>query len=146
MIQGYNNNIQVLPTNTSDIKFDVVDIRTRSANCNFPGWLQYTTGTSEFTILDGGLYDIYFKTNVTSATAGAVALAIKSNGSELPGTEVDATVATADDYHNVGLTKAVRTCLRTNTVISVGSIASNGVVDTQAPTIKNSSIIIERVA
>lgn len=148
MIQSVNNGVLVLSTNTSDITFANTDIRTRSANCNFPGWLQHSEGSAQFTILDGGLYEINFNANVTSATAGAVALALKNNGVVVQGSEVDSTVATANDYENVSFTKTLRLCPRANATLTIGSIAaeSGSGTETQVPTVKNANISITRIA
>ena len=148
MIQSLTNEPLVLATNTSDITFANTDIRTRSANCNFPGWLQHSDGSAQFTILDGGLYKINFNANITSATTGVVALALKNNGVVVPATEVDSSVATADEYQNISFTKTIRLCPRANSTITVGSIAtiSGPGTATQVPTVKNVNISIERIA
>lgn len=148
MIESLNNEVQVLTTNTSDITFATTDIRTRSANCNFPGWLQHADGSAQFTILDGGLYQVTFNANITSATTGNVALALKSNGVIVSSSEIDSVVATANEYQNVSFTKTIRLCPRANTTLTIGSIAAvSGIgTATQVPTIKNANIIIERIA
>lgn len=148
MIQSINEDVLVLASNTSDINFANTDIRTRSANCTFPGWLQHSEGTAQFTILDGGLYKITFNANVTSATTGIVALALKNNGVVVQATEVDSNVATAGDYQNVSFTKTIRLCPRANAVLTIGSIpAQSGTGDTtQVPTVKNVNLSIERIA
>ena len=67
---------EVLTSNTDNINFSTIDLRSNSANCC--GWLQYQNGGSEFTILGGGTFIVHFNANVTSATAGQVALALKT--------------------------------------------------------------------
>ena len=52
MIQALQITPEVLTSNIDNINFDTVDVRSRSANCC--GWLQYTPGGSDFTIIGGG--------------------------------------------------------------------------------------------
>lgn len=149
MIQALQILPEILTSNTDDINFDTIDVRTRSATCN--GWLQYQNGSSNFTIIGGGTYQISFNANVTSASTGQVALALKtSNGNDIEGTEVDTQVTTANTYRNVAFTKIITLCPRTNTTISVGSLATIGgvtpAVATQIPTIKDANFVIERIA
>ena len=147
MIQALQIQPQILTSNTDDINFTTIDLRTNSATCN--GWLQYNNGSNNFTIIGGGVFKISFNANVTSATTGQVALAVKSNGNDIEGTEVDTIVVTANEYTNVSFTKVLRTCPRTNTTISVGSLANLGgvtpAVETEVPTIKDANFIIERI-
>ena len=143
--------LQILPealtSNTDDINFSTVDVRTNSATCC--GWLQYSNGSSNFTIIGGGLFEVSFNANVTSATTGQVALALKTNGSDIEGTEVDTQVTTANTYRNVAFTKLIRVCPRVNTTISVGSLPAIGgvtpAVATQIPTIKDANFIIRKI-
>lgn len=148
MIQALQILPQILTSNTDDINFTTIDLRTGSASCN--GWLQYNNGSNNFTIIGGGVFEIDFNANVTSAETGQVALAIKSNGNDIEGTEVDSNVATANVYQNVSFTKVIRTCPRTNTTFSIGSLATVGgvtpAVDTVAPTIKDANLVIRRIA
>ena len=65
MIQAYLREPQVLSSNSDNINFDFVDVRSRSADCC--GWLQYMPGGSDFTILGGGTFIISFNCNVSSA-------------------------------------------------------------------------------
>ena len=144
--------LQILPetltSNTDDINFSTTDIRTNSATCC--GWLQYNNGGSNFTIIGGGLFEVSFNANVTSATTGQVALALKTNGSDIEGTEVDTQVTTANTYRNVAFTKLIRVCPRVATTISVGSLPAVGgvtpAVATQIPTIKDANLIIRKIA
>ena len=149
MIQALQITPEILTSNTDDINFDTIDVRTRSATCQ--GWLQYQNGSSNFTIIGGGTYKINFNANVTSEATGQIALALKtSNGNDIEGTEVNVDIATANNYVNVSFTKIITLCPRTNTTISVGSLATiSGVtpaVTTEVPTIKDANFIIERIA
>ena len=149
MIQTLQITPEILTSNTDNINFDFIDLRSRSANCC--GWLQYMNGNSEFTIIGGGTFRINFNANVTSAVAGQVALALKSStGTDIEGTEVDVDVTTPDVYTNVSFTKLIRVCPRVNTTIAVGSLPAIGgvtpAVVTQIPTIKDANLIIEKIA
>ena len=149
MIQTLQITPEILTSNTDNINFDFVDVRSRSANCC--GWLQYMNGGSEFTIIGGGTFKISFNANVTSATAGQVALALKTGtGTDVEGTEVDVDVTTPDVYTNVSFTKLIRVCPRVNTTIAVGSLPAIGgvtpAVVTQIPTVKDANFIIEKIA
>ena len=149
MIQALQITPEVLTSNTDNINFDTVDIRSRSATCC--GWLQYMNGGSDFTIIGGGKFVVDFNANVTSATAGSVALALKtSTGSDIEGTEVDSVITTAGEYQNVSFTKIIEVCPRVNTTISVGSLPAIGgvtpIVATQIPTIKDANLIIRKIA
>ena len=149
MIQALQITPEVLTSNTDNINFDVVDLRSRTANCC--GWLQYMPGSSEFTIIGGGTFEVSFNGNVTSTTAGQVALALKTGtGTDVEGTEVDVNIATVGTYENVSFTKIIKVCPRVNTIIAVGSIPAVGgvtpAVVTQVPTIKDANLIIRKIA
>ena len=149
MIQTLQILPQVLTSNTDNLNYTTTDVRSRTANCC--GWLQYMNGGSDFTIIGGGRFRISFNANVTSETAGALALALKSSlGSDVEGTEMDVTVATAGDYYNISFTKIIEVCNRVNTTIAIGSIPAIGgvtpAVTTEIPTIKDANLIIEKIA
>ena len=119
----------------------------RSANCC--GWLQYRNCGSEFTIIGGGTFRVSFNANVTSTTAGQVALALKTGtGTDVEGTEMDANV-TANTYTNISFDKLIKVCPRVNTTIDVGSLSAIGgvtpAVATQIPTIKDANLVIEKI-
>ena len=148
MIQSVQEAPELLISNTDAIKFADTDLRTQSANC-FNGWLNHNEGSAQFNIVAGGIYEIDFNANVTSATAGNVALAIFTDGSQLAGSEMDAPV-TVGVYSNVSTKKYIRVCGRgsvTLTIASVPTITYDGTTtDTQIPIVKNASISIRRYA
>lgn len=152
MIQTLQITPEILTSNTDNINFDTVDLRSRTANCC--GWLQYMPGGSDFTIIGGGTFKVSFNANVTSDTAGIVALALKSaTGTDVEGTEMDAEITTAGNYINVSFTKLLRICPRVNTTIAVGSLPATQTgtttlvnTETQIPTIKDANFIIEKIA
>ena len=148
MIQTIQILPQVLTTNTDDINFSTIDVRSRSANCC--GWLQYMPGGSNFVIIGGGRFKISFNANVTSDTAGALALALKSSlGSDVEGTEMDTVIADAGDYQNISFNKVIEVCPRVNVALAIGSLAAIGgvtpAVETEIPTIKDANLIIEKI-
>ena len=151
MIQSVQEQELILTSNTSPITFADTDIRTASANC-FNGWLNHNEGTAQFNLVSGGLYEIDFNANVTSATVGVVGLGIFTDGVKLNGGEADVVVATAGEYSNVNMKKYVRVCGRgsvTVTINSLPTITYNGgatpvVTDTEIPIVKNANIIIRR--
>lgn len=149
MIQALQITPEILTSNTDNINFDTIDLRTRSANCC--GWLQYIPGGSDFTIIGGGTYKVSFNANVTSSTAGQVALALKTaTGTDIEGTEMDSEITTPDVYTNISFTKILRVCPRVNTTVAVGSLPAIGSVTpavvTEIPTIKDANLIIEKIA
>lgn len=151
MIQTLQILPQILTSNTDNINFTTTDVRSRSANCC--GWLQYMNGGSDFTIIGGGRFKISFNANVTSDTAGTLALALKSSlGSDVEGTEMDVTVETAGDYYNISFTKVIEVCPRVNTTIAIGSLPATITgtttlesVVTEIPVIKDANLIIEKI-
>jgi len=148
MIQSLQEQELTLTSNTSAITFSDTDLRTNSANCQW-GWLNHNEGQATFNIVTGGIYEIDFGANVTSATAGNVAFAIFADGTQLSGTEMD-TPVTVGTYTNISTTKYIRVCGRGNvsiTVRSVPSITYDGTTtDTEIPIVKNVNIAIKRVA
>ena len=148
MIQALQVTPEVLTSNTDNINFDVVDLRSRTANCC--GWLQYMPGGSDFTIIGGGTFKISFNANVSSAVGqGAIALKT-STGSDIEGTEMDFNTTTEGVYNNISFTKIIRVCPRVNTTIAVGSLPALGGLTpqtaTEIPTIKDANLIIEKIA
>ena len=77
MINSVQETAITLASNTSNIPFSTDVVRTRSANCC--GWLNHSAGSTQYQITMPGLYEARFNANITSATAGDVALGIKSN-------------------------------------------------------------------
>ena len=150
MIQTIQILPQTLTSNTDNINFTTTDVRTRSATCC--GWLQHMKGGSDFTIIGGGRFKITFNANVTSDTAGSIALALKTaTGTDVEGTETDAVIAAPGDYTNVSFTKILEVCPRVNTTVAIGSLASLGgvipaVTTVANPIIKDANLIIEKLS
>lgn len=152
MIQSVNELIQILTSNTSTLSFINDDVRSRNANCC--GFLQHDEGSPLYKLLDGGIYKVSFNANVTSATAGTVALGLFQDGILIPGTTVIAEVATAGDYYNVSFDKLIKICCRgdaTLTVASVPSVLTGATLPgtptvTEIPVIQNANLSIVKKA
>ena len=154
MIQSVNEMIQVLTSNSSTLSFVNDDVRTRSANCGCNGWLQHDEGSPLYKLLDGGVYEVSFNANVTSATAGTVALGLFQDGILIPGTTVIAEIATAVDYYNVSFDKLIKICCRgdaTLTIASVPSVLTGATLPgtatvTEIPVVQNANLSIIKKA
>ena len=142
MIQSVQEQELVLPSNTAAVTFSDTDLRTGSANC-FNGWLNHNEGTAQFNIVAGGIYEIDFNANVTSATVGMVGLGIYTDGNKLNGAEADTIVATAGEYTNVAIKKYIRVCGRGSVTLTVNSVPTitydTTTTATEAPIIKNAN-------
>ena len=152
MIQSVNEQIQILTSNSSTLSFVNDDVRSRNANCC--GFLQHDEGSPLYKLLDGGVYEVSFNANVTSATAGTVALGLFQDGILIPGTTVIAEVATAGDYYNVSFDKLIKICCRgdaTLTIASVPNVLTGAALPgtatvTEIPVIQNTSLSIVKKA
>lgn len=122
MIQSIITGFEILPSNSSTITFDSDDVRTRKANCC--NWLQHAEGSPLYKILEGGLYEVSFNANVSSATAGTVALGLFQDGVLIPGTTVIAEITTAGDFFNVSFDKLIEVCCRSDANLTVASVPS----------------------
>ena len=150
MIESILEMITALANNSAPLAFTTDTIRTRSANCC--GWLQHTVATPLYKILNGGRYEATFNANVTSATAGTVALGLYQDGVLLPGTTVIAEIVTPGDYYNVSFDKLVEICCRgdaTLTVASVPNVLTGAAlpgtpVVTEIPVIQNARFSIRK--
>ena len=152
MIQSILEPITILTSNTSSITFSDDDIRTRRANCC--GWLQHNEGSPTYKILEGGLYEVSFNANVSSAVAGTVALGLFQDGVLIPGSTVIAEVVTPGDYYNVSFDKLIKVCCRGDanlTIASVPNVITGAAlpgtpVVTEIPVIQNANLLITKEA
>ena len=152
MIQSVNEQIQILTSNSSTLSFVNDDVRSRNANCC--GFLQHDEGSPLYKLLDGGVYEVSFNANVTSATAGTVALGLFQDGILIPGTTVIAEIATAGDYYNVSFDKLIKICCRgdaTLTIASVPNVLTGATLPgtptvTEIPVIQNANLSIIKKA
>ena len=145
MIQSVQEQELVLVSNTAPITFSDTDLRTGSANC-FNGWLNHNEGSAQFNLVSGGIYEIDFNANITSATAGVVGVALFADGVEVNGSEADAVVNAANEYANVSIKKYLRVCGRGSVSLSINSVPTINTTETEIPTIKNANIVIRRYA
>lgn len=152
MIQSVLEPITALTSNSASVPFSVDDLRTRSANCYCNGWLQHNEGSPLYKILCGGIYQITFNTNVTSAVAGTVALGLYQDGVLVPGTTMIAQITTAGDYVNISFDKKLRICCNgdaTLTVQAVPSVLTGATTPgtstvTEVPVVQNANFSITR--
>ena len=150
MIQSVLEPITVLTSNTSTITFTDDDVRSRRANCC--GWLQHSEGSPIYKILEGGIYEVSFNANVTSATAGTVALGLFQDGILIPGTTVIAEVVTAGDYYDVSFDKLIKICCRGDASLTIASVPNvltgatlpGTPVVTEIPVVQNANLIITK--
>ena len=154
MIQSFIEAPVILTSNTAPLNFTTDCIRSKGANCGCGGWLQHSEGSPIYKILEGGLYEVTFNANVTSATAGPVALALFMDGVIVPGTTVIETVVTPGDYSNVAFTKKIKICCRGDASLSIASVPSvltgttlpGDPTDTVVPIVQNANFTISRKA
>lgn len=73
VIQAVQEAEITLTSNTASVPFANTDLRTRSA-MNCCGFVNHNEGSALFSILDGGVYEVTFNGNITSNTAGQIAL------------------------------------------------------------------------
>ena len=153
VIQAVQEQEITLTSNTASVPFAVVDLRTRSAT-NCCGFMNHNEGSALFSSLEGGVYEVTFNANITSATAGVVGLALFADGVQVIGTEMDEVIATAGEFANIGFNKKIRVCCKGTVNLSVNSVptivysggATPVITDTEIPIIKNANINIERLS
>lgn len=150
MIQSFINEITPLTSNSASVVFQKDCIRTNSC-CGCRSWLCHTEGSSNYEIVNGGIYKINFNATVSSATAGVIAFALFNNGEQIPGTLMAETISTAGDYANIGINKEIKVCCKGNANISVRAVPSVPTatapatpITTQIPIIGNANLVIDR--
>lgn len=150
MIQSVQELPIILTSNSSALSLSNDDVRSRRANCC--GWLQHAENTPIYKILDGGDYEVSFNANVSSATAGTVALGLYQDGVLVQGTTVIAEVVTAGDFYNVSFDKLIKVCCRADANLTIASVPSvlTGTTapftptDTEIPIIQNANFSITK--
>lgn len=150
MIQSYINTITPLVSNEASVVFQRDCIRTNSCQgCR--SWLCHNEGSANYDIVECGQYKINFNATVSSATAGVVAFALFNNGEMIPGTLMAETLAAADDFANIGISKEIKVCCKGNANISVRAVSTVSTptdpttpIDTQIPIIVNANLVIDR--
>lgn len=152
MIQSILEQFTILTSNESAITFTTDDVRTKSANCC--GWLQHNENSPLYKILEGGLYEISFNGNISSATAGTTAIALYQDGQIVPGTTMIVEVATAGDFYNISFDKVLKICCRGDATLTIQSVPSvltgttipGTATDTEVPIVQNLNILIVKKA
>ena len=150
MIQSVLEPITVLTSNTSTITFTDDDVRSRRANCC--GWLQHNEGSPIYKILEGGIYEVSFNANVSSAVVGTVALGLFLDGILVPGSTTIVEITTAGDYYNVSFDKLIKICCRGDaslTIASVPNVLTGATLPgtptvTEIPVVQNANLIITK--
>jgi hypothetical protein len=150
MIESVITTPIVLPTTSTQIAFTTDSIKTRSASCC--GWLSHNEGTPNYKIIQGGLYEIDFTGNFSSATAGIIAVGLYRDGILDPSTVVSQTIATAGDNTELSISKIIKVCCNANETITIGAVPS--VIstptlvptDTVEPTVLNANFSIVKKA
>lgn len=151
MIQDTQEQALFLASNTSPIIFEDNDLKTKSATCC--GWLQHAEGSPIYKIIEGGVYEVSFNANITSLTAGVVALTLLEDGVPVSGTTVISNITAPGDYENVSFDKKIKICCKASATLSVASIPSVPVysavtpvtTETQIPIITNANFSITRL-
>ncbi len=152
MIESVQELPLALTNNSSAITFTNDTIRTRSAcqnNCN--GWLCHNQGNPLYQIVKGGYYEVNFNANVSSATAGSVALGLYQDGVLVPGTTVTTDITTAGVPENVSFSKTIEVCCRADANITVASVPSitnlsTGVaIETETPIVQSANFTIKKL-
>lgn len=152
MIESVQELPLALTNNSSAITFTNDPIRTRSAcqnNCN--GWLCHNQGNPLYQIVKGGYYEVNFNANVSSETAGSVALGLYQDGVLVPGTTVTTEITTVGVPENVSFSKTIEVCCRADANITVASVPSvpnlsTGVaIETETPIIQSANFTIKKL-
>lgn len=152
MIESTQELPLTLTNNTSALTFTNDPIRTRSAcqnNCN--GWLCHNQGNPLYQIVKGGYYEVNFNANVSSATAGSVALGLYQDGVLVPGTTVTTDITTVGVPENVSFSKTIEVCCRADANITVASVPSvpnlsTGVaIETETPIVQSANFTIKKL-
>ena len=153
MIESVQELPITLTNNAAAITFSSDDIRTRSANC-CNGWLRHQEGSPLYQLLESGYYEVTFNTNISSETAGIVAVGLYEDGILSSGSTVASTLAAAGDVGNVKFTKIVSVCGRVGVSLTIASVPrvqdftdlTGPGVDTEIPIITNANLIIKKIA
>lgn len=127
-----NSAVQTIPVGGS-VTFDVTIFPQGGfAKCPCAGSSYHRQGSSAITLRGKGcpaLFEVHFNGNITSADAAtAVQLAIAVNGSALPETLMQQTIATANAYANVSAHTFVGVCPGETLSLTVVNNGANPVI------------------
>jgi len=145
MINSVNVPVQTV-TAQSNVLFSTDRVRSRRCSSCCGGWLQHDAGSGQFTLINNNscgssVFEISFNCDLTSATTGAIALAIQANGEAIGGTEMDYTVATESVYQSVGANTLIKVPANTSVTITVKNTSTTTSVQCQS-----ANIIIKKIA
>lgn len=142
MFNAVNEAAQTVLLN-NNVLFNTDRVRSNRSNACCGGWLSHDLGSGLFTLVNNNrcgcaTFRIDFNANITGATTEPIAFAIKSDGEQVAGTEMDYTPATANVYENVSASTVIVVPFGASKTISVGNVlgATN--------LVKNANIIIEK--
>ena len=143
MINAVNEAVQTVNQN-ANVLFTTDRIRSVRSNACCGGWLSHDLGSGLFTLVNNNRcgcakFRIDFNANITAATTEALALAIKSNGEQIAGTEMDYTPATASVYESVSASTVVEVPFGASKTISINNL------NAPVTLVKNANIIIEKI-
>lgn len=142
MLNVINVPAQEIAANQNVI-FNATRVKSRRCGCQ-SGWLNHIEGSGLFTITNRSnqpiAVELQFNANVTASAAGATALAIKLNGENIGGTEMDYTFVTADVYQNVSADTLIPVPAGTSLTVSVGNISAGAVL------VKDANLIIKKLS
>lgn len=143
MINAVNEAVQTVNQN-ANVLFATDRIRSVRSNACCGGWLSHDLGSGLFTLVNNNRcgcakFRIDFNANITAATTEALALAIKSNGEQIAGTEMDYTPATASVYESVSASTVVEVPFGASKTISINNL------NAPVTLVKNANIIIEKI-
>lgn len=138
MINSVNVPQQTVALN-ANVLFAADRVRTKSCNCG--GSIQHDTGSGQFVLSRPGIYEVEFNANVSATVAGPTALAIRSNGEAVGGTEMDYTVVTANTFQSVSASTLICVPCGASKTITVGNVSP-----TAAVLVKDANIIIKRLS
>lgn len=138
MINSVNIPQQSVAVN-GNVLFATDRVRTNACGCG--GSIQHDAGSGQFVLSRPGIYEVEFNANVSATVAGATALAIRSNGEAVGGTEMDYTVVTANTFQSVSASTLIRVPCGASKTITVGNVSPSTIA-----LVKDANIIIKRLA
>lgn len=138
MINSTNVAQQSVPVN-GNVLFATDRVRTNACGCG--GSIQHDAGSGQYGLSRPGIYEVKFNANVSATVAGPTALAIRSNGEAVGGTEMDYTVVTANTFQSVSASTLIRIPCGASKTITVGNVSP-----ATAVLVKDANIIIKRLS
>ena len=138
MINSVNVPQQTVALN-ANVLFATDRVRTNACGCG--GSIQHDAGSGQFVLSRPGIYEVEFNANVSATAAGPTALAIRSNGEAVGGTEMDYTVVTANVFQGVSASTLIRVPCGASKTITVGNVSPTAPI-----LVKYANIIIKRLS